>query len=1514
MRDLSMAFTSMVLLLLFVLSSSLCGETLNGVEILSGEWKGQNVEYLDREILIGLKPGKTQALFEQEIVSFSVEIVRQADRFGFLKLKVGEGIDLFAVINAIDQLPTVEYAEPNMVDRMFVIPNDPMFSQQWHYHNIGQVPPGGTYDADIDAPEGWDISTGSDTIIVGVLDSGIPMQGGSLSHPDLDDPNRFLIGQDVISWDGEPLDDNGHGTHVSGTIGAETNNNEGVAGVAWNVKIMAIKVFSSSGSGSHEYFRDGCIYGVDNGCKVLNYSGGGSAGEAKEHGVAYADSNDVVLCAAAGNNWQGSVSWPGAYSVQYDNVICVSATDPYDQSSAFSSIGPEVTISAPGGSGSPYDADDIISTFPNYPCYLTTNYGLPLNYGPLAGTSMATPHVTGFAALILSMNPDLTPDSVRQIMMNTADDLGPAGFDYQFGYGRINVFNALSQMGPINISHTPLPDTKDTLNDYEALCTIWSVSDLVADSILLRYEIGSVWYEDTLTAAGGANQYHAYIPAQSPGTTINYYIFAQNEDGDADSTDTYSFYVIDYGVILEPASIITSAPVYDTVFNQMLVINNGIYSDEFSLALDGNLWETTIWDETQTSQITSTGIMNTDDTLDFYVRVIVPSSLEGEFDSVDVSATSVTSATISATSFIKTISAGQPWEIPFTDLFVTSTFDMTKWESTDGVQINDIGIGEPSAPYSANLNGDPSANDAIETEMINLRDETNVIVKYAYQQTGGGESPDAGDDLIIEYLDMDSVWNELNRHLGSEPDMTEFEEIELPLPAAALHAGFRLRIRCTATSGAYDDWFVDDVYVGHPSDYDVAVAPSFQSQYGPAGDSAVYGLTVINEGYLDDNFDLSHSGAWDVVFFNELGTVQITSTGVVSGGDSINIIVKVVVPPGTPLHETNQTTIHVTSQGDSQISSYALIETKSAGFPAAIPWYEIFPDDTLYTQRWFVFVGGTVSMAAAGTPSMPYSYNLDGGTDTAATQLIDLQGHSGALLSYYYERGGNADPPEVGEDLWVEYRSSSGAWINLITHPGNGEAMTEFEYVSLPLPTDAMHSSFQVRFRTSGSGAGSDDWYIDNVRVDYAPEMVTLPSSFSEILTQGESSEADLIISNSGLGGLLYTLDINPHLNMDLDAQTEPASRIHPEHVYIDNVAKGDDLDYQANPVEFSRGGPDDFGYYWIDSDEPGGPVFEWIDVSSTGIDLVNSLDDDTYSGPYDLGFDFPFYGNSYDQIFITSNGLIGFGEEGMKGRISRPIPDATDPNNFLAWFWDDLNPDDADNPGAHVYFKSGPDKCVIQFVDYPEYSAAPGDIITAEVIMRPDGTVRFQYLSIAPGLDILNCTVGIENQDGFDGLEVVYHASYLHDNLAIEFFKPYDWLLMDRFEGEIAGGETDTIHCQFVTDMDLEAGSYSSDIIIRSNDPDNDPWIIGAELEVLAFQTYICGDANNDETVNVSDATAIINYIFVPGSPEPDPLEAGDVNCDGTVNVTDAVCIINYIFVGGNAPCDTNGDDIPDC
>jgi len=156
--------------------------------------------------------------------------------------------------------------------------------------------------------------------------------------------------------------------------------------------------------------------------------------------------------------------------------------------------------------------------------------------------------------------------------------------------------------------------------------------------------------------------------------------------------------------------------------------------------------------------------------------------------------------------------------------------------------------------------------------------------------------------------------------------------------------------------------------------------------------------------------------------------------------------------------------------------------------------------------------------------------------------------------------------------------------------------------------------------------------------------------------------------------------------------------------------------------------------------------------------------------------------------------------------------------------------------------------------------------------------------------------------------------APYLKENLAVEFFKPYDWLTVDKFEGEILPGETDIINCSFTTTVEFEPGIYSTDINITCNDPDNSVVTIGAQLEVVEYLPYICGDANGDEAVNVSDAVHIINYVFTEGV-APDPYESADVNCDGLVNVSDGVFIINYIFIDGSpTPCDGDGDGEPDC
>ena len=235
----------------------------------------------------------------------------------------------------------------------------------------------------------------------------------------------------------------------------------------------------------------------------------------------------------------------------------------------------------------------------------------------------------------------------------------------------------------------------------------------------------------------------------------------------------------------------------------------------------------------------------------------------------------------------------------------------------------------------------------------------------------------------------------------------------------------------------------------------------------------------------------------------------------------------------------------------------------------------------------------------------------------------------------------------------------------------------------------------------------------------------------------------------------------------------------------------------------------------------------------------------------------------------------------------------------------DDLNPDDGANPGAQVVYDNSGGALVVQFEDYPEYSAGAGDVIDAEIILHPDGSIVLQYREIAAGFDLLSASVGIEDEAGVNGLQVVHNAAYLHDSLAIEFVRPAQWLTLASYGGNLAVGEADTIQLQFGS-AELDSGYYKSNIEVHSNDPDpgDNPLVIPAELWVGGGgPTYVCGDADGNELVNISDAIYLIDYIFT-GGPAPDPYESGDVNCDAAVNVTDATYIIAYIFGGGPVPC----------
>jgi thermitase len=322
------------------------------------------------------------------------------------KLKLDEKADLAQAIKAFKSSPYVEYAEPNYTVHVFITPNDSYWNSQWGMTKI-------------EAPAAWDITTGSSSVTIAIVDTGI-----DLFHPDLS--GKLVSGYDFVNNDNTPQDDHGHGTHVAGIAAAKTNNGTGVAGLSWGAKIMPVKALDDRGNGGSEDVAEGIIYAVNNGAKIVNLSLGGSApSSALEDAVEYAHDQGCIVVAATGNN-NSSVSYPARHA----EAIAVAATDSSDQRASFSNYGPEVDVAAPGVS--------IRSTY----------WWGGSTYEWLNGTSQASPHVAGLAALIWSVNPGLSNTQVESIIKQTADDLGAAGRDNYYGFGRINARRALKAAAP----------------------------------------------------------------------------------------------------------------------------------------------------------------------------------------------------------------------------------------------------------------------------------------------------------------------------------------------------------------------------------------------------------------------------------------------------------------------------------------------------------------------------------------------------------------------------------------------------------------------------------------------------------------------------------------------------------------------------------------------------------------------------------------------------------------------------------------------------------------------------------------------------------------------------------------------------------------------------------------------------------------------------------------------------------------------------------------------------------
>ena len=351
------------------------------------------------ELLIAPRSGVSDAELEGVYNGHGGQKIRILAQINVHHIRVSESA-LDAIEAALSKNPKVASVEKNFIAQANLVPNDPNFTNQWFLQKVS-------------APSAWDLSTGSSSVVVAVIDSGVDP-----SHPDL--VAKLVSGYNFIGAASDTHDVLGHGTAVAGVIGADTNSGMGVAGLGWNTSVMPIVVVNSNNSATYANIAAAITYAADHGAKVINMSlGGTSYSSTLQSAVDYAWSKGVVVVAAAGNNASNAAFYPAALN----NVVAVAATDNTDAPASFSNFGNWIAVAAPGTS---------IQT--------TTNGG---GYGNWQGTSFASPQVAALAALILARNPGLINQQIVDLIKANADDQGAAGFDPYYGWGRINAYRAV---------------------------------------------------------------------------------------------------------------------------------------------------------------------------------------------------------------------------------------------------------------------------------------------------------------------------------------------------------------------------------------------------------------------------------------------------------------------------------------------------------------------------------------------------------------------------------------------------------------------------------------------------------------------------------------------------------------------------------------------------------------------------------------------------------------------------------------------------------------------------------------------------------------------------------------------------------------------------------------------------------------------------------------------------------------------------------------------------------------
>ncbi|MGH9722028.1 MAG: S8 family serine peptidase [Bryobacteraceae bacterium] len=350
-------------------------------------------------LLVQARAGAAAGSVDQALARHGAGVEKHHGQIRVTVLRVPEG-QADRIKDSLAGTGLFNFVERDGLARGSSVPNDPGFSSEWHLSKV-------------QGPQAWDITTGASSVKIAIVDSGV-----DANHADL--AGRVAAGWSFLSGNSNTADVLGHGTAVAGVAAASSNNATGVAGITWQNPIMPLVVLNSSDYASYSNIANAIIYAADHGARIINVSiGGSSSSSTLQSAVDYAWARGAVVFASAMNNSTSTPYYPAAC----DKVIAVSATTSTDGLASFSNFGTWIDLSAPGAS-----------------IFTTMNGG---GYGYWNGTSFASPLTAGIAALALSKNPALGAAALVSLLQQNSDDLGSAGFDSSFGWGRVNAYRAV---------------------------------------------------------------------------------------------------------------------------------------------------------------------------------------------------------------------------------------------------------------------------------------------------------------------------------------------------------------------------------------------------------------------------------------------------------------------------------------------------------------------------------------------------------------------------------------------------------------------------------------------------------------------------------------------------------------------------------------------------------------------------------------------------------------------------------------------------------------------------------------------------------------------------------------------------------------------------------------------------------------------------------------------------------------------------------------------------------------